>query len=272
MAAALGQVVAVVALFGLVAGLGLAGGDIDAIMALESPASILIFLTTFLGPVLALLLAVRLLHGLRFRDLLGAGGRVRWRQMGVAILVVGAIAAFGSLLALATGGLERNLPLSAWVVYLVPAVAVILLQVTAEELVFRGYLQPALAARFSSPLIWLILPSLLFGMLHWQPDKFGANAWLVVLATTLMGIVFGHVTAVTGNVSAAIGVHFANNCTGLLFVATKGELSSLSLWLNPVELSDIPATRASLIGNMVLIAIAFAVWLAYARRRARRLQ
>ena len=39
-------------------------------------------------------------------------------------------------------------------------------QVFAEEVAFRGYLQTQLAARFTSPVIWMSLPALGFGLLQ----------------------------------------------------------------------------------------------------------
>ncbi len=53
-----------------------------------------------------------------------------------------------------------------------------LIQTGAEELVFRGYLQQQLAARFASPLIWMVLPALIFGAVHYDPATAGPNVWL----------------------------------------------------------------------------------------------
>ena len=41
----------------------------------------------------------------------------------------------------------------------------------AEELAFRGYLMQALAARFRSPLVWWLLPALLFGAAALEPGR-----------------------------------------------------------------------------------------------------
>ena len=50
-----------------------------------------------------------------------------------------------------TADLEANLPLARWLLLLPVSLTVVLIQTSAEEVFFRGYLQQQLAARFSSP-------------------------------------------------------------------------------------------------------------------------
>ena len=105
------------------------------------------------------------------------------------------------------------------------------MQSAAEELAFRGFLMQSLAARFRSPVVWWLLPALLFGALHWNPAELGANAGLGVLASTVVGLALADVTARTGNLSAAIGLHFANNVMAMLVVALPSPVSGLALYL-----------------------------------------
>jgi uncharacterized protein len=146
-------------------------------------------------------------------------------------------------------------------------VPALFLQVAAEEIAFRGYLQGMLAARFRSRLVWWLLPAVAFGALHWNPAEFGANAPLVVAAATLMGLVFGDVTARSGSLALAIGLHLANNAFAVLVIATPSALSGFALYLSPVDTGDPAAMRAGILANMALIA---AVWLVYVWRQSRR--
>ena len=59
-----------------------------------------------------------------------------------------------------------------------------------------------------------------------------------MLAAGLIGLILGDVTARTGNLSLAMGLHFANNAIALLLVAMPSPLAALSLYLAPVD----PAT------------------------------
>jgi membrane protease YdiL (CAAX protease family) len=111
----------------------------------------------------------------------------------------------------------------------------VLLQTGAEEILFRGYIQQQLAARFRSPILWMILPSALFGVLHWQPDVMGDNAIYVVAAATLFGLLAADLTAKTGSLGAAWGFHFANNVVAILIVSLDGPLSGLALYTASVD-------------------------------------
>ncbi|MEO0912471.1 MAG: type II CAAX endopeptidase family protein [Pseudomonadota bacterium] len=236
---------------------------------LSAPVAILTLLFSFASAHLAVLVCALLLHRRGYFAFWGASPAIRTRGVVAGILAVAI--ALGSLTGLSWPYAPpvQQLPLGVWAVYVAPALCALLIQTSAEELVFRGYLQPLLATRFRSPLIWFALPACLFGAVHWQPGTFGENAWLVVLAATLIGLITADVTVRTGNISAAVGLHFANNAIGLLLVATPGPLSGLGLFLNTIPPSDIAATRIGLIANIAIFALAYALWLLWLRRRTR---
>lgn len=198
-------------------------------------AGLLRFLASFAGLVLGLAVAVRLLDRRSVASLVGPGGlRVRPLALGAAAaLAVAAIA--GTVSALMVSVLVappvRGPSLAAWLAALPIALPLIALQVTAEELFFRGYLLQGLAARFRSARVWWLLPSLIFGALHWNPGDFGAAAPLVVASATLSGLLLADITVRTGNLSAAIGVHFATNAAALLVVSPPSTFDGLALFV-----------------------------------------
>jgi membrane protease YdiL (CAAX protease family) len=231
---------------------------------------VVVFLLAFTGLVAGIGLATRWLHRLPGVRLLGLEGRLEaylvWRS---AALVVALFALTSAPLFLVAPP-ARQLDPETWALWAAAALPALFLQVTAEELVFRGYLQGMLATRTRNRLVWWVLPAVAFGALHWNPAEMGENAFLMVLAAILMGLVLGDVTARTGSLSAAIGLHFANNAFGVLVLATPSALSGLALYLSPLDTSDPQAVRMALIGNIALIAAAYAIYLVVARRRARR--
>jgi len=127
----------------------------------------------------------------------------------------------------------------------------------------------SLAARFASRWIWLLLPALLFGALHWNPAELGANAPLVVLSTTVIGLVLADVTAKTGNLSAAIGLHFANNVTSLLVVSLPGPLAGLSLWVTAADPADPASAGPLLLADLLITLLAWAAWRGLRRLHSR---
>ena len=120
-----------------------------------------------------------------------------------------------------------------------------------------------LAARFRSPLAWWLLPAVLFGILHWNPVEFGGDAWLAALAATVIGLVLGHVAAATGNLSVAMGLHFANNVFAMLVLAVPSPVAGFSLWLAGVGAGAEAATlrRGLLLLDLATTLAAYAIWL-----------
>ncbi|NOX39807.1 MAG: CPBP family intramembrane metalloprotease [Alphaproteobacteria bacterium] len=165
-----------------------------------------------------------------------------------------------------------NLPLATWLLWLPSSLVLVLLQTTSEELVFRGYLQQQLAARFSSRWIWWLGPALLFGLAHYDSAANGENAWLVVLDTFLIGLIAGDLTARTGNLGAAIGLHFTNNAVVLLFVSLAGDLSGLSLNVTPFSIADTASVRAMLITDITVMLMLYLGYLFILKKWAARAQ
>ena len=131
----------------------------------------------------------------------------------------------------------RHLTLGQQLPWLPLALAGLLIQTGTEELLFRGSLQQQLAARFAAPVIWMGLPALAFGALHYAPGQYGASAWFVVIWAAGFGLATADLTARTGNLGAAVGLHFANNAATLLLVGLYGQMDGLALFNTVVNLN-----------------------------------
>ena len=139
------------------------------------------------------------------------------------------------------------------------AIAGLLLQTGTEELMFRGYLQQQLAARFSSRLVWMGVPTLLFGLAHYSGTQYGPVAGLVVLWSALFGLAAADLTARTGNLGAAIGLHFANNTSAVLLLGISGNFGGLALYNANVDPGDLSSGLMFLALDTLTLAIS---WLA----------
>ncbi len=154
--------------------------------------------------------------------------------------------------------LEPNVPFGAWVLVLPFALAAVLVQVSAEEILFRGYLQQQLAARFASPFIWIGVPAGLFGFGHYNPQV-GDLALLIAVWSALFGIAMADLTARAGTLGPAIALHFVNNTIAILFISMPDGMSGLSLYLSPFDMSDTAALRAWMPIEFMMILVC---WLA----------
>lgn len=224
----------------------------------RTPASAVALLASFACVYPGLWLALRWLHRRRLRTLFGPG-RAMLRDGGRVMVV--ALALYGISLVLPgpdSVAPEPNLAIGTWLGWLVPGLLALAVQITAEELVFRGYVQSQLAARFRSPLVWLVLPALGFGLLHYNPADAGDNAPWLLLPAIAFGLLAADLTARCGNLGPALALHFLNNFAALLLLAPGEEMSGLALYRLPIEMSD-PGLLSQL---PVEIGLLFILWLA----------
>jgi membrane protease YdiL (CAAX protease family) len=244
--------------------LGGGGAWLERLAEGADPWSMLALLFTFLAGWVAVWVAVRGLHRRGWRSLFGHPPRVLADfALGLgAMLVVG-----GGLAALALPWLpplEPALDPRLWLMILPLAIVGLLVQTGAEELVFRGYLQQQLAARFASPLVWMVVPSVLFGLAHHAPEANGTSTWLVVAVTGLFGLIAADLTARSGSLGLAWGLHFANNLLAILVISAMPQLDGLALFRLGDRSADILVPL--LVLDMVLLT---AVW-AFCRFRLSR--
>ena len=226
----------------------------------KTPFAMYMVLGSFGMMILGLAVPLKLLHQRGVSSLIGPSA-VAWGQfkMVLAILVVLQVVVailppwdFG-------GKLVRNMDIGPWLMLLPFSLLAVLIQVSAEEIVFRGYLQQQLAARFRSPLVWMVIPSVLFALGHYQPEAMGENALIITVWAGIFGMLMADLTARAGSLGPAIALHFVNNVFAILIVSLPDELSGLSLFLTPFSMNDTAALRAWLPVDFLLM---FVMWLA----------
>lgn len=196
---------------------------------------------------LGALIAARVMHDRGPESVIGP-----WDQtirQGLRVLVaVGAVQALMLVLLSwgVTGEMSLNVPVGLWLTLLPLGLAGVLVQTGAEEVLFRGYLQSQLAARFRSPLFWIGPQAVLFAMGHYAAGTFGSNALGIALWAGLFGVLAGDLTARSGTLGPAIALHFTNNVLAILVVSLDGVLSGLSLFTLPFSASDEDVIAAAL--------------------------
>jgi len=202
-------------------------------------ASVLFLLFTFGLLTLGVIVALRVAHNRGFPALLGEKRlflQQFWSVLTMLVLINAAI------LVLPPWSMDAevtsNVNFGVWLFVLPFALLAILVQVSAEEILFRGYLQQQMAARFRSPLIWLLVPSVLFGWGHYAPQMAGENAVLLAVWSGLFGLAMADVTARAGTLAPAIAIHLVHNAVAILFVSAQDELSGLALYTVDIDLKD----------------------------------
>lgn len=157
------------------------------------------------------------------------------------------------------GELVPNMAVGLWALLLPLSLLAVFVQISAEEIFFRGYLQQQLATRFSSPLVWMVLPSALFAIGHYQPEEAGGNAVMITIWAGMFGLLMADLTARAGSIGPAIAVHFVNNVSALLITALPDSLGGLALFHTPFGMEDEAQLRAWLPVDFAMMIVS---WLA----------
>ncbi|WP_306112910.1 MULTISPECIES: CPBP family intramembrane glutamic endopeptidase [unclassified Roseovarius] len=207
----------------------------------RTPGSVIINLSVFALLSVSLAISVRALHQ---RGLMSLIGPLPWAIMQFRRVLVGLVLLLAVTMFLPMPNEITplpNLPFGKWVMFLPLTIIALLIQTSAEELAFRGYIQSQLAARFPNPVIWLMVPSVVFGLVHYDPSLPAQNALIVILWATLFGMAAADLTARSGTLGPAIALHFVNNFSAIAIAAPQGPFDGLALYTFPFSLASTDA-------------------------------
>ena len=148
-------------IFGLWAGLQTVQDNpdvVDAFFLGSTPAAVRWTLATFAIYTALLLGMMRLVHNLRLRALIGPT-RTAINEFIKVTLYLSPIYAFLIIPSLFLPEAQRQFTTTTWLSMLPVMLPLLFVQISAEEFVFRGYLQSHMAALTSHPIIWMGVPS-----------------------------------------------------------------------------------------------------------------
>lgn len=240
---------------------GLIALDTSAVGAGGNSAAGLIFmLCSYAGVSLAVFMTVLLLHR---RPALGVLGPVPLALSQFIRVVLALAVLFVVIWILPPWDMDEplipHLSMATWLALLPMSLLAVLIQTSAEEILFRGYLQQTLAARFSNPLIWMVLPSALFAFGHYAPAEAGENALLIAAWAGVFGLLMADLTARAGSLGPAIAVHMMNNVVALLLITFADTLGGLSLYHLPYGMENTAELRSWLAADFGFMLVS---WLA----------
>ena len=204
----------------------------------RTPGGVIANLMVFALLTASLAVALRVLHQRSLLSLIGPVPRavMQFRRVLIALAILFAAAFLLPMPDEITP--EANLPFRRWIRLLTVTLVALLIQTSAEELAFRGYIQSQLAARFPNPAVWILAPSALFGIVHYDPSLPTQNALIVVLWAALFGMAAADLTARSGTLGPAIALHMVNNFSAIAIAAPQGPFDGLALFTFPFSLAS----------------------------------
>lgn len=256
LAAYIGPLAAMIAVAAFLIPTDMLIGYRDDLAAMVTPWATLAILFSFVAMSFGAWAAARVMHRRGLASLIGPPGPAL-RDFGRVAVYLAVFQGALFLLPFGKQDMELAMPMASWALLLPLTLVAVLIQTSAEELVFRGYLQQQLAARFASPLIWLVGPAVLFGLVHFDTQTMGDNAWVIVIWASIFGLAAGDLTARSGTLGAAVALHFVNNMAAISLVSLDGPLSGLALFKLPFGASDTEVLPSLLWLDLVGILIAW---------------
>ena len=203
----------------------------------NSPGGVVALLFFFLPQMMGLMLAVLILMRRGPASLIGPVGPALGNFFRVGLPLIGLWLVLMPL-NIQGDSVRPNLTLAQQLPWLPAALLGLLIQTATEELIFRGYLQQQLAARFAARWVWLGVPSLLFGLAHYAPGNPALVTGLTMLWAACFGLAAADLTARTGNLGAGLALHFTNNISAILLVGVAGNIGGLTLYQVTLQPDD----------------------------------
>lgn len=168
---------------------------------------------------------IQQLQGRTWREVINGTQRVRWSHFFGGFAVWGLINV-GSLAigyAMEPDNFEFRFDAARFIPLVLVAVTMIPIQSASEEFFFRGYLAQGVASWTGSRWWALVVPSVLFGLMHMaNPEVAEYGFWKMMPQYILMGAAFGVVALLDDGIEVAMGAHAVNNLCGAVLTTYKG--------------------------------------------------
>jgi CAAX protease family protein len=225
---------------------------------------VLVFVATFLTFVpllLTTLVAVRFIHQRPVRTLITAAPKVRWSRLAAAFGAWLAISAVVSVVEelIYPGRYVLTFQPAAFLAALLPALILVPIQTSAEELFIRGYLMQGLGLVFRRGWVVAIITALIFASLHLANPEVAASLPLLAAYYLAFGLFAAMVTLLDGGLELALGIHTANNLFSVLFANYTGSAIQSPSIFTATVLDPVYGVVAPLVGMAVFYALFFAL-------------
>jgi hypothetical protein len=150
----------------------------------------------------------------------------------------------------------QGLDPGSWIPMLPIAAVAFFVQVSTEEMVFRGYLVQFVAAFSRSPILILGIPAFIFALPHYG-NVAGALGFIGLLPYVVMGVMYGLLAWRSGSLWMSAGVHLGNNWFITMFVGNAAEkIPKVSLFTTHGSSSAPELVVGVLVQGFVVICLA----------------
>lgn len=220
--------------------------------------SLVLLLFPFIVGLITVILMLKPLHKRSFQEVINGTSRIRWNRFFSGAIIWIIIMAIYLILMYTFDpqNFHFSFNLNSFIALIIISVLLIPFQTTYEELVFRGYLAQGIGAWTRSRWMVIIIPALLFGLMHsFNPEVKEFGFWLTMPQYWLFGLFFGLLTILDDGIELAMGVHAANNVFTSIMVTHKSSVLQTPALLTQQRVDILYDTVFFVLLSAVFIAI-----------------
>ena len=113
---------------------------------------------------------------------------------------------------------QVNFKVKEFIILFIIAISLIPIQISVEEIVFRGYLMQGFGNWFNSRFMALFLSSTVFGLLHFSNPEIDALGNKFIVQYITAGFILGIIALMDDGLELSLGLHAAQNLIGVLLL------------------------------------------------------
>lgn len=203
-----------------------------------------------------LVLLVGLFHKRSYQEIINGTDKVRWSRFlaGAGVWAVLMVLMYVVEYIIDPSNFVLQFDLSAFIPLIFISLLMIPLQTAFEELAFRGYLAQGIGALTKNRWIVLIIPSVLFGLLHYDNPEVKEFGFLVMMPQYIFfGLVLGLVSLLDDGLEIAMGIHAANNVLLSLFMTHSSSALQTAAVFQIQKIDPYMEFVLSIIAGVILI-------------------
>ncbi|QBZ98699.1 CPBP family intramembrane glutamic endopeptidase [Flavobacterium sangjuense] len=194
--------------------------EIMTFLSLNTTLFLLMF--SFLIAFIAIILVVKYFHRQTFLSVTTSREKVDWKRIFFSFSLWGIFTVGTTLLMIyfSPDNFVYNFKPIPFLILAIIGIALIPIQTSTEEYVFRGYLMQGFAVLAKNRWFPLLMTSVIFGTMHIANPEVQKMGYIVLVYYIGTGFFLGIITLMDEGMELALGFHAANNLVGALLITS----------------------------------------------------
>ncbi len=188
----------------------------------DSNTTLFLMLLMFVITLFGIILVVKKVHKQAFVTLVTSRKKVDWKRVFFSFTLLAIFVCVTTFIGYKASpqDFEWNFNLPKFLGLFVIAIALLPIQTSVEELIFRGYLMQGLAKFSNNRFFPLIVTSVIFGAMHLANPEVRELGYITMVFYIGTGLFLGVITLMDEGMELALGFHAANNLVTALLVTS----------------------------------------------------